>query len=523
MSESSADDMLTEAMGQFYSDPLGFVMFAFPWETEISIRMVKLVEPWKSRYDSEFGPDAWACQFLDDLGDEVKKRGFKPGMKGVNPIQFSTASGHGIGKSCLVAMIILWIMSTRPNAKGIVTANTSEQLRTKTWSELGKWLNYCITGHWFLYSAGRATMSLAHKENKTGWRVDGQTCREENSESFAGLHAADSTPFYIFDEASAIPDKIFEVREGGTTDGEPMTFDFGNPTRNSGQFFENCIGDDSHKYHVRSIDSRNVAITNKTRINQWVEDYGVDSDFVKVRVRGVFPSVGSMQFIGRDDVHGAQERQPIEDRGAPLVIGVDVARFGDDESVIYTRIGDDAATWPIQRFRGLNTIQLAERVAMTVRDFGERGYGCSGLFVDGGGGYGGGVVDQLRQWGFNPIEVIPGAAATDTDHYRYRGDEMWGRMRQAINTRLALPRGTRNADDLAGELTKREFSFTPAGGKIFLEPKKDMKARGIGSPDIADALALTYAGIIKAVPGARGTHVSRNQTLSDYDPLEVKW
>ena len=100
---------------------------------------------------------------------------------------------------------------------------------------------------------------------------------------------------------------------------------------------------------------------------------------------------------------------------------------------------------------------------------------------------------------------------------------MWGHMRHAINTRLCLPRKNRNADDLASELTKREFSFTPAGGKVFLEPKKDMKARGIGSPDIADALALTYAGIIKAVPGPRGTHAPMAKSISDYDPLEMKW
>ena len=122
-------------------------------------------------------------------------------------------------------------MSTRPYCKGVVTANTAEQLRSKTWSELSKWHSKCITKEWFAFHAGRGNMKIVHVDHPEEWNCQAQTSKEENSEAFAGLHAASSTPFYIFDEASAVPDKIFEVREGGTTDGEAMTFDFGNPTR----------------------------------------------------------------------------------------------------------------------------------------------------------------------------------------------------------------------------------------------------------------------------------------------------
>lgn len=509
------DDQLAEALAQFYDDPLGYVMFVFPWDTEKSIQLVELDEKYKDRFDSKYGPDVWACEFLDDLGEQIRLRGFD-GRNAVAPIMYATSSGHGIGKSVMVAWLAKFILDTRPFSKGVLTANTAEQLKTKTWAEVGKWHRLSLTEHWFRYSAARGSMSLSHVDNRETWRLDAQTCREENSEAFAGLHAANSTPFYIFDEASNIPDKIFEVREGGTTDGEPMVFDFGNPTRNSGRFYENAAGKFRHRYRVRTIDSRKVAITNKERIGQWVEDYGEESDFVKVRVRGVFPSAGSAQFIGTADVEAAMAREVFVDRTAALVIGVDVARFGDDESVIYPRIGMDARSFPPMRFRKLDTVQLTGKVVECVRKFRALGLECAGIFVD-GGGIGGAVVDQLRSLGHNPFEVQFGGSPTDGQTYRYRGDEMWGTMRDAITTRLILPN---DLEGLKDQLTQREFGYTLVGDKIHLETKKDMKARGVASPDLADALALTFA--MEVAP--RRVEENPGQTmLAEYDPFVLNF
>ena len=361
-------------------------------------------------------------------------------------------------------------------------------------------------------------MNLAHNDFKTRWRCDAITCREENSEAFAGQHAAGSTSFYVFDEASVVPNKIFEVREGGTVLGEPMTFDFGNPTRNTGQFFENCKGRFRHRYKVRSIDSRNVFITNKDRIEEWKSDYGEDSDFFKVRVKGEFPSAGSVQFISGDDVTAAQKRELIYNKNAALVIGVDVARFGDDDSVIYPRIGDDARSFEIKIFNGIDTVQLVGRVIETIRYFKSLGIACSGLFVD-GGGVGGGVVDQLRHLGYNPIEVQFGGKPTDTGTYRYKTDEMAGKMKEHIGTRLCLPAmNQKNGADLYGELTQREYGFTLAN-KLNLESKKDMKARGLPSPNKWDALALTYAEDVVLVPSELQGFFPKVQ--HEYNPLEV--
>ena len=515
--KATTDEELASLIGRYYDDPLGYVMFVFPWDIYKPIQLVELQSPYKERFpNAKYGPDAWACEFLDDLGREIKSRNFN-GHTAVNPIQMATASGHGIGKSVLVAWLIKFIMDTRPFSKGTITANTAEQLKTKTWAEVGKWHKMSMTEAWFIYNSGRGAMNLSHKDHKEEWRCDAQTCREENSEAFAGQHAANATSFYIFDEASAVPDKIFEVREGGTTDGEPMVFDFGNPTRNSGRFFEECAGRFRHRYKVRCIDSRDVAITNKSRIKDWEDDYGEDSDFFKVRVRGMFPSAGSLQFIATALVEEAQLREIAPDDADSLLIGVDVARFGDNESVLYPRIGYDARSWKAERYQGLDTVQLVGKVIEMVRAFRALGKACAGLFVD-GGGVGGGVVDQLRSLGYDVIEVQFGSKPINGKTYRYKSDEMWGNMRDAM-PKLCLPANNQpNGVDLRADLTQREFGYTLTGNKVHLETKKDMVARGVESPDIADALALTFAQHVAPLHSSlRGQMQS---VESEYDPLE---
>lgn len=481
----SDEEMLLEDMGRFFHDPLGFVMYAYDWTGDQSLHIVKLQEPWASRYNSEYGPDKWACEFLDDLGARVKANNFD-GRTPVPAIRMATSSGHGIGKSAITAWLVDWIMSTRPHAKGIVTANTAPQLSTKTWAEIAKWTKKCITGDWFDVTTGRGAMKMTHKQFPDSWQCTAQTCDEHNSESFAGLHAANSSPFYIFDEASAIPSAISEVAEGGLTDGEPFFFKFGNPTRNSGDF-HSCFHGMRHRWITRQIDSRTVAITNKDLINQWVQDYGEDSDFVKVRVRGVFPSASSLQFIPRDLVDAAMKREmePSVTRGRTAVVGVDVARFGGDESVIRTRIGRDARSWKPVKFQSVDTMQLASHVSAHVSMLKSAGLHVV-IFVD-GGGVGGGVIDRLRQLGLDVIEVQFGGKAEEPRKYANKRAEIWGRMKEW------LIGGCINDDEaIAIDLTSVEYSFNSAD-QIVLERKEDMKRRGLASPDDADALAVTFA------------------------------
>lgn len=567
--EAKLEALLADQVADFYGDPLGFVMFSFPWDSDPSLQVVDwenediFVDPatgicydakpnsvdtityrewmreYRERFNCRYGPDKWACEWLDDLGEQVRKRGFQ-GIKSVAPIQMATASGHGIGKSTLTAWVILWIMSTRPYAKGTVTANTADQLRTKTWAELGKWWKRSITKHWFLYNSGRGNMHLKHNKHQEEWYCSAQTCREENSESFAGQHAANSTSFYIFDEASAVPDKIYEVREGGTTDGEPMVFDFGNPTRNSGRFFEECEGRLKKRYRVRKIDSRTVAITNKVRIAEWIEDYGITSDFVKVRVLGEFPSAGSLQFMPTAWVKRAMMRElpPQRDRFAAVTIGVDVARFGDDNSVIYPIIGNDARSFaPVAGngiYNGLDNVQLAMKVIDKIEFFRNMGVEVAAVFID-VGGTGSGVVDTLRHSGYDCVDVNFGTTPVyEPELYRYRGDEMWGRTKEAIKTKLILPQLPELAEAtndhmerlkqdtatrLLSDLTQREFGYTIQGDKINLESKRDMKARGLPSPDTADALVLNFAQDVSRSTTPHGQQTQTTMTDHEFDHL----
>ena len=513
----SFDTELARDLARFYADPLGFVLYAYPWDTDRSLQLVPLPEPWSFVYGCDFGPDAWACQLLEDIGAEVRARGFD-GVNAVPPIQFAVSSGHGIGKSAMAAWLTHWIMSTRPHSKGVVTANTGEQLASKTWAGVASWVNRSVNKHWFTITTGKGAMRMVHRQHPESWRVDAQTSREENSESFAGLHAASSTPWYLFDEASAIPSKIWEVAEGGKTDGEPMHFAFGNPTRNTGAFAE-CFGKSRHRWNTRQIDSRSVSITNKATLQAWVDDYGDDSDFVRVRVRGIFPRASSMQFIGRDLVDGAMDREALVERfvGRTAAVGVDVARFGDDESVIATRVGRDGRSIAPKRFRGLDTMTLAGRVAEHVEELRRLSLRVV-LFID-GGGVGGGVVDRLRQMHFDPIEVQFGAAASNPRKWANKRAEMWGAVRDWLAIGC-LPRD----EVLATDLTGVEYGFRP-DDTILLERKEDMKRRGLASPDTGDAYALTFAHPVPEVPepgqGA-GVHAGqRRRQHAGHDPYAL--
>lgn len=492
------DAQLADDLGRFFDDPLGFVMYAYEWDSDPALRVVELASPWNLVYDSQYGPDAWACEVLDEIGNQVRLHGFD-GIKAVEAIRMAISSGHGIGKSALVAWIVDWIMSTRPHAKGVVTANTSDQLASKTWAEITKWTRRCITGHWFDITTGKGAMRMVHKQHPESWRVDAQTCREENSESFAGLHSASSTPFYIYDEASAIPDKIWEVSEGGLTDGEPMWFAFGNPTRNTGRFAE-CFGKFRHRWNTRQIDSRKVQLTNKQLLQSWVDDYGEDSDFVRVRVRGVFPRASSVQFIPRDLVDGAMARSAEQTQwlGRTAAVGVDVARFGSAQSVIRTRVGRDGKSIAPKRFRGLDTVQLASKVAEHIEEIKALGLEVV-VFVD-GGGVGGGVVDNLRRLNYDPIEVNFGSKAEDQRKYANKRAEMWGRAKAWLSIGCL-----QHDEQLATDLTAVEYGFNK-DDQIQLERKEDMEKRGLASPDDGDALALTFAHPVPehGLPAGRG-------------------
>ena len=359
-------------------------------------------------------------------GDELKRNAFD-GLKSVAPIRRAVSSGHGIGKSVMVAWIVDFIMSTRPHCQGTVTANTFTQLETKTWAAIQRWTKLSLTAHWFAITSNR----IYQVDNKESWFVAPQSSKEENSEAFAGQHAADSTSFYIFDEDSAVADVIHEVAEGGLTDGEPMIFCFGNPTRNSGHFHEACFGRMRSRWNPTVIDSRKSRFTNKAQIAEWIEDYGEDSDFVRVRVRGLPPSASDAQFIDQGRVLDAQKRQVMVFPDEPLVAGADLAWGGGDDNVIRFRRGADARSIPPIRIKGEFTRDpavLTNRLADVLsKEYDGRRVAM--LFLD-SAGIAGAIGARLRALGHKNVQEVNFGSDSPDPKCRYMRDYMWQGMKE---------------------------------------------------------------------------------------------
>jgi hypothetical protein len=476
-------DKLTmlDDLARFQHNPLGYVLYAFPWGS--------------GALKEQTGPREWQRKVLKDIGTSLAAGGDLGAV-----VQEAIASGHGIGKTALVAWVILWAMSTFDDTRGVVTAGTSTQLETKTWPEVYKWHSMAINA-WMFTVTATAIYSTDPKHQKT-WRMDAVPWSKENSEAFAGLHNLGKRILVIYDEASVVEDPIWEVTEGALTDAktEIIWLAFGNPTRNTGRFKE-CFGRFKHRWRTRNIDSRTVeGATNQDLAAAWVQDYGEDSDFVRVRVRGEFPKAGSLQFISEDVVDRARKAEAVAHMHEPLILGVDVARFGDDQSVIFARRGRDWRTWnnaggvpgKCWMFRGMPTDQLAARVNSLAAEL-----KADAIFVD-GGGVGGGVVDMLRLMHRDCFDVQFGGKATTS----------------ASNPTAAV--GEKYANKRA-EMCSVEYSFN-IRDEILLEAKASMKKRGLASPDIADAIALTYSEPIQSLSTARLS--GKTQNRSDYDPYE---
>lgn len=457
-------DELFEALGALTHDPLAFVYFAYPWG-----------EPGTPLEDME-GPDEWQIQILKDIGEQLKK-----GKDLQTAIQEAVASGHGIGKSALISWLIHFAISTHENTRGVVTANTEGQLRTKTWPELSKWHNMFIAKDLFTYTA--TAIFSSDKDYEKTWRIDAIPWSKNSPESFAGLHNQGNRILVLFDEASAIDDVIWEVTEGALTDAntEIIWCAFGNPTRNSGRFRE-CFRKYRKFWNTYQIDSRTVKISNKAKIEEWLEAYGEDSDFFKVRVRGVFPSASDLQFISTEIADKAQKQvyKPGQFEHLPVIIGVDPAWTGSDSLEIVMRQG--------YYMKSLASIPKNDddwRMAQLIAQF-EDEYKADAVFID--MGYGTGIYSIGKQLGRKWRLIEFGGKSNDPVYLNMRA-YMWGQMKEWLREGGSIPPNDQALyDDIVGP-----EAIIDKNGRIQLESKKDMKERGLPSPNKGDALALTFA------------------------------
>ena len=461
---------LGRACASYIADPLGFVLAMYDWPIQ-----------------GEDGPDTWQREVLEEIGAMVVDRGYDPTTaQSVKPMRKAISSGNGCGKTALFAWLVDWLMSTRINTRGTVTANTTDQLDKKTWAAVIEWTKRCRTGHWFEINGA----IMYRKGYRATWFCAPISCAPENADAYQGQHARGSASWYLFDEASGIPQTIWDAAEGGLTD-EPFIIVGGNPLRVSGAFWQACFGAGRERWNPTIVDTRTSALANQALIADWLEEHGEDGDFFRVHVRGLPPRGSDLQFIDQDRVFAAQEREVVGFDDEPLIVGVDFSGGGGAWNVVRFRRGMDARTIPPIRVPGAAT--RGDRSAFLSVLAGllrERAPGKRVAFMYCDTAYGGPYVALLKSMGFsNVMEVTFGATTSqDEKHYANMRAFMWGAMRDWLLVGAIAPKDQRLANDLTApghHLDQRD--------RTVIESKESMARRNVASPDDGDALALTFA------------------------------
>jgi len=404
-------------------------------------------------------------------------------------------------------------MSTRLGASCVITANNEQQLKSRTMAELGFWHTMALNGHWFERQAMTLKPAPWYEEllkkqlklDTAYYYAQAQLWSEENPDAFAGLHNHKGV-MLLFDEASGIPPAIWSVSQGFFTEKtlDRYWFAFSNPRRNTGTFFE-CFHRYRDEWYNENIDSRTVEENDKAVYDSIIRTYGEDSDEARVEVYGQFPRQGDSQFISRELVDLAATRDVFDDTNAALVLGVDVARFGDDESVAFFRQGRNARLLPIFRWKNMDLVYSANKVCELIEK-----YNPDAVCID-GDGLGGGLVDIIKSRGYR-VHDIQFGSRPDDDRFANKRTEIWSRLKDWLGTG-AIPDDKGLTDDLVGP----NYSFEAGSDKVALEPKVKMKKRGLHSPDAADALALTLAVQVARRDRNTSRFFIKRRTAADVD------
>ena len=455
---------LLDQLAGFMFDPLGFVMWAFPWGEE------------GTSLEDQQGPEEWQREQLLRIGQRLREGGAAGAV-----IEEDTVAGRGVGKSALVSWVILWAISTYPDTRGVVTATTEGQLRTKTWAEVGKWHQMFIAKQLFTLTATR--IMVADDQREKTWKIDAVPWSANNVEAFNGLHNQGKRILIIFDEASGIDDAIWDGTEGVLTDANTqiLYLRYGNPTRTSGRFFHNCTS--QKRNTVTRVDSRTVSFSNKAQIQAWIDDYGDDSDFVRVHVKGMFPRAGFSNFISPELVDQARRRRlkPSEYQAFPKILAIDPARFGDDESVITLRQGPKIHYQVA--LQGFDGPDLAGRIFELVRKDGP-----ISVIVYDAIGVGADLDSSLRRMPGLGAPLMPiqwGQPASDDKQYANQRAEAWGKFRDWLEAGQ-VP----DEDEFSRQATSVDYAYDNKF-RIQLQSKKDIRKNGGKSPDKIDSACLS--------------------------------
>ena len=411
-------------------------------------------------------PDVWQGEFLDAISSGERK--------------ISVRSGHGVGKSTAASWAMLWFVLTRYPSKVVVTAPTSSQLYDALFAELKRWHKELPNAWRELLEAKTDRIEL--KASPTEAFISARTSRAEQPEALQGVHS--DHVMLVADEASGIPEAVFEAAAGSMSGHSAVTILLGNPTKSSGFFFDthNRLKDEWWTRRVSCHDSKRVS---KDYIADMASRYGEESNAFRIRVLGEFPKSDDDTLIGFELVDSAFHRDVLPSVDAPTLWGLDVARFGTDATALAKRKGN--AVSEIRKWKNLDLMQttgavVAEYEAVKLEDRPIE------ILVD-SIGLGAGVVDRLRELGLPARGInVAESPAMGTIYINLRA-ELWGKMKAWLEKRdCKIPKD----ESLLAELVAPRYTFN-SSGKMKLESKDEMRKRGIGSPDMADALALTFA------------------------------
>lgn len=467
------EDILSPELSLY---PEKFVMYMFPWGREGT--------PLVNRT----GPRQWQREELYKIGvHNVENMRRISNNEPPIPYNLAISSGRGSGKTALLVWLAYWAMSTQMGCTVMITANTEQQLMSRTWPELGKWHTLALNSHWFIRTATTLRPSPILDMASAGidtsyYYAQTQLWSEENPDAFAGAHNQYGMVL-IMDESSGIPKPIWSVSEGFFT--EPIFcrfwLTFSNPRRPQGEFYE-CFHKNRKFWHTRNIDSRTVEGLDHNIYNKLIDKHGEDSDEARVEVKGEFPRRGSNQLIGYGVVDDACKRhiKPKDIEGSAKIIGVDVAREGTNKTVIVKRQGLFMHE-PIELSIPDNMI-VADIVANHIMT-----WQADACIID--RGEGSGVIDRLRQLNWNVMPVYSGGSAVDKDRFLNKRVEMWYDMLQWLINGGVIP----DHRQLKEDLSNPTFTFTEITNKMVLESVESMIKRRALSPDFASALAFTFA------------------------------
>lgn len=480
---------LVDKLYDFRHDPLGCVLFSFPWG-----------EP-GTEFAHDPGPRKFQVKALRELGDWLQNPATRH-----KPFRKAIASGHGIGKSALIAQIVHWAKSTCLDCKVLITANTGDQLKSKTQPEISKWFRSCINKEWF--DVHVTSIKINDAEHEATWRTDFNTWSEDNPQAFAGAHNKGKRLVIIFDEASGISDVIWQTVSGALSDAdtEIIWLAMSQATRPEGAFYEAVFGDQRNRWHPESIDSRTVEGTNVDEINEEIAVYGENSDHVRVRWLGLFPLAGGGKFIDLELVTRARQSLSLGLATDALVAGVDFAWGGADDNVIRFRKGLDARSIPPIKVKGEFTkdpaVMVGKIVDVLSRTF--NGDQVAMMFFD-SAGIASSVQSGVRAMGYHDrIMIVNFGADSPKVHCAYMRDFMWDEMKTWLRDGGSID----NDHELAADLQK-PILVSDRLQRVKLESKDEMKKRlakmGLdsSSPDDGDALALTFS--MKVAPRKKPT------------------